>query len=103
MASRLNGTIYTGVTSNLVQRAWQHRHGLLGDFTRRYGCKLLVWYEVHDDLQDARLRELQIKKWKRSWKLQLIEQKNPDWLDLLPSLLRPQEEVTGPLHAQGNS
>jgi putative endonuclease len=87
MASRLNGTIYTGVTSNLVQRVYQHRHGLLGGFTARYGCKLLVWFEAHADLQDARGRELQIKKWKRDWKLRLIETRNPDWVDLYPSLL----------------
>ena len=87
MASRLNGTIYTGVTSNLVQRAFQHRHGMLGEFTRRYGCKLLVWFEMHEELDGARLRELQIKKWKRDWKLQLIEKSNPDWIDLYPSLV----------------
>ena len=86
MASRLNGTIYTGVTSNLIQRAYQHRNGLLGDFTARYGCKVLVWFEGHDDLQVARTRELQIKKWKRAWELALIERDNPDWLDLYPSL-----------------
>ena len=90
MASRLNGTIYIGVTSNLAQRAYQHRNGLLGDFTRRYGCKLLVWFEAYDDLQDARTRELQLKKWKREWKLQLIEKCNPDWLDLYPSLFGEQ-------------
>ena len=87
MASRLNGTIYTGVTSDLARRAYQHRNGLLGDFTARYGCKLLVWFEAHEDLQDARARELQIKKWKRDWKLELIERANPDWTDLYPALL----------------
>lgn len=102
MTSRLNGTIYTGVTSNLVQRAWQHRNGLLDGFTRKYGCKMLVWFEVHEDLQTARARELQIKKWKRDWKLQLIEPTNPDWLDLFPSLLEKEAEVPGPLRAQGN-
>lgn len=87
MASRLNGTIYTGVTIDLVKRAWEHREGVVPGFTRRYGCKLLVWYEAHDDLQSARQRELQIKKWKRDWKLKLIERDNPDWLDLYPTLL----------------
>ena len=86
MASRLNGTLYLGVTSNLVQRAYQHREGLGQGFSKEHGCKLLVWFEAHDDLQDARLRELQIKKWKREWKLRLIERENPDWLDLYPSL-----------------
>jgi putative endonuclease len=86
MASRLNGTLYLGVTSNLLQRAYQHRNGLADGFSRRHGCTLLVWFECHDDLQDARLRELQIKKWKREWKLRLIERENPDWLDLYPTL-----------------
>jgi putative endonuclease len=86
MASRLNGTLYLGVTSNLVQRAYQHREGLGQGFSKEHGCKLLVWFEAHDDLQDARLRELQIKKWKREWKLRLIEAENPDWVDLYPSL-----------------
>ena len=85
MASRLNGTIYLGVTSDLIQRAF--RNGLTDGFTRRHGCKLLVWFGCHDDLQDARLRELQIKKWKRDWKLKLIERGNPDWVDLYPTLL----------------
>lgn len=87
MASRLNGTLYTGVTSNLVQRAHQHRTGALSGFTARYGCTLLVWFEAHDDLQVARTRELQIKRWKRDWKLRLIERDNPDWRDLYPMIL----------------
>jgi len=86
MASRLNGTLYLGVTSDLIQRAYQHRNGLADGFSRRHGCKLLVWFECHDDLQDARLRELQIKKWKRDWKLRLIERDNPNWLDLYSTL-----------------
>jgi putative endonuclease len=87
MASGRNGTIYTGSTSDLVQRAWQHRNGLVNGFTRDHGCKLLVWYEVHDDLQEARQRELQLKKWKRQWKLSTIETMNPDWADLYPTLV----------------
>jgi putative endonuclease len=86
MASRLNGTIYVGSTSVLIQRAYQHRNGLADGFTRRHGCKLLVWYEIHEELDGARYRELQIKKWKRDWKLKLIESANPDWLDLYDSL-----------------
>jgi len=86
MASSRNGTLYIGVTSDLVKRAWGHRNGVIAGFTRKYGCKLLVWYEVHDDLQQARLRELQMKKWKRLWKLSEIEQMNPDWQDLYPTL-----------------
>ncbi|MFS0772160.1 GIY-YIG nuclease family protein [Sphingomonas sp. 1P08PE] len=86
MASRLNGTIYIGVTSDLPVRVYQHRNGLIDGFTKKYDCKLLVWYEVHDALDDARLRERQLKKWNRDWKLRLIETKNPDWLDLYQSL-----------------
>ena len=83
MASRRNGTLYIGVTSDLPRRAWEHREGLVAGFTRKHGCKLLVWYEAHDDLQEARLRELQMKK----WKLSSIELMNPDWQDLYPKLV----------------
>jgi putative endonuclease len=86
MACGRNGTIYIGVTSDLVKRAWEHRNGIVPGFTQRHGCKLLVWYAVFDDLQEARLRELQMKKWKRIWKPSEIEQMNPDWLDLYPTL-----------------
>ena len=86
MASARNGTIYLGVPSDLPGRAYQHRNGLIAGFTRKYGCKLLVWYEAHDDIQDARLRELQMKKWKRQWKLREIETMNPGWEDLFASL-----------------
>jgi putative endonuclease len=86
MASRRNGTIYVGSMGNLVQRAWQHRNGVVKGFTREHGCNLLVWYEVHDDLQQARLRERQIKKWNRSWKLELIEAFNPRWDDLFDAI-----------------
>ena len=87
MASGRNGTLYIGVTSDLVKRAWEHREGFVPGFTRKHGCKLLVWYEAYDDLQEARLRELQMKKWKRQWKLSSIELMNPDWLDLYPKLV----------------
>ncbi|MEJ7777748.1 MAG: GIY-YIG nuclease family protein [Sphingomicrobium sp.] len=86
MASGKNGTIYTGVTSELPKRAHEHREGLIGGFTRQYGCKNLVWFEAFDDLEEARRRELQVKKWKRSWKIRLIEEKNLEWDDLYPSL-----------------
>lgn len=86
MASRLNGTIYIGVTSDLPARVYQHRTGMVDGFTKVYGCTLLVWYEVHDDLDGARFRERQLKKWNRDWKLRLIEEKNADWLDLYESL-----------------
>ena len=87
MASGRNGTLYIGVTNDLVKRASEHRNGVVAGFTRKYKCKLLVWYAVYDDLQEARLRELQMKKWKRLWKLSEIEQMNPDWRDLYPPLL----------------
>jgi len=86
MASGRNGTIYIGVTSDLPARAYQHRSGPIDGFTRRYGCKHLVWYEAHDDLDNARLRERQMKKWNRQWKLSEIERMNPDWNDLFESL-----------------
>ena len=86
MASGKNGTIYVGVTSDLIKRVHEHREGLIEGFTKKYDCKLLVWFEVHDDLQDARQRELQIKEWKRAWKIRLIEESNLDWDDLYPTL-----------------
>ncbi len=82
MASQRNGTLYIGSTAELVARTYQHRNGLVEGFTKDYGCKLLAWYEAHDDLQAARHRELQMKKWKRLWKLRVIEEMNPDWRDL---------------------
>ncbi len=86
MASGRNGTLYVGVTSNLPQRTYQHREGLVPGFTLRYGCKSLVWYEVHDDMANAIAREKQIKGGSRRKKLELIEAMNPDWLDLFESL-----------------
>ena len=82
MASQRNGTLYTGVTSNLVQRAYQHREGSIPGFTARYGCKLLVWYEPHETTESAILREKQIKGGSRTTKLALIERLNPNWRDL---------------------
>ena len=87
MASGRNGTLCIGVTNDLVKRASEHRNGVVAGFTRKYKCKLLVWYAVYDDLQEARLRELQMKKWKRLWKLSEIEQMNPEWQDLFPTLI----------------
>ena len=87
MASGRNGTLYIGVTSDLVGRVYQHREGLVTGFTRRYGCKLLVWYEVHEDLDSARLREVQMKKWNRQWRLSEIEAMNPNWVDLYPGVV----------------
>ena len=86
MASRRNGTLYTGVTSDLPQRAWQHREGLSPGFTRRYGCKLLVWYELCSSMEAAILREKQLKGGSRAKKVRLIQAMNPDWSDLFESL-----------------
>jgi putative endonuclease len=86
MASRRNGTLYLGVTSNLAQRAYQHRNGLIEGFSKRYGCRILVWYAAFDDIQDARAHELGVRKWKRAWKLQAIEETNPDWRDLFEEI-----------------
>jgi putative endonuclease len=82
LASGLNGTLYIGVTSDLVKRIWQHREGLAEGFTKRYGIKDLVWYEVHSEITEAIRREKQIKKWDRSWKVALIKGSNPRWRDL---------------------
>jgi putative endonuclease len=87
MASGRNGTLYTGVTSDLVKRVFQHRTGVIDGFTKRYDCKILVWFEIHDRIDEAIGREKRIKEWKRGWKLGLIETGNPDWEDLFPSLL----------------
>jgi len=86
MASRRNGTLYLGVTSDLPARAYQHRNKLVDGFSKEHDCTLLVWYEAHDDLQNARQRELQMKKWKRAWKVALIEAANPQWKDLYETL-----------------
>ena len=82
LASARNGTLYVGVTSNLVQRIWQHKEGIVEGFIREYGIKTLVWFEQHDSAESAIMREKQIKKWNRAWKVRLIEGSNPYWNDL---------------------
>ena len=82
LASKRNGTLYVGVTSDLVQRVWQHRSALAEGFTMRYGVHRLVWYEVHETMESAILREMALKKWNRAWKIRLIEETNPAWKDL---------------------
>ena len=82
LASKRNGTLYTGVTSNLLGRIHQHREGLVRGFTRQYGVKSLVWFEQHSTMESAIVREKRIKKWNRAWKLELIEADNPEWRDL---------------------
>lgn len=87
LASKRNGTLYTGVTSNLVQRIWQHREHVVDGFTKEHGVILLVWYEQHGTMDSAILREKQIKAWKRDWKMALIEKGNPYWRDLWPDIV----------------
>lgn len=86
LASGRMGTLYIGVTSNLVQRLWQHREHLAEGFTARYGVTRLVWYELHGTMESAILREKRLKKWNRGWKVELIEQTNPYWNDLWPEV-----------------
>ena len=86
VASRRNGTIYNGVTSDLAKRAWEHREGMIEGFSKHYGCKRFVWFERHDTIEAAIVREKQMKEWKRVWKLRVIEEKNPEWNDLFDIL-----------------
>ena len=86
LASKRNGTLYVGVTSNLLGRMHQHRIGAVHSFTRDYGVKLLVWFEQHATMDSAITREKRIKKWNRDWKLELIEAANPEWRDLAEGL-----------------
>jgi putative endonuclease len=87
MASRKNGTLYVGVTSDLMKRVWEHKNNLVEGFTKRYSVHALVWYEVHDTMESAIQREKALKEWKRAWKLELIEKENPQWQDLYSNLL----------------
>lgn len=82
MASQPNGTLYIGVTSDLMQRVHQHREGAIDGFTAKYDCKTLVWFEQYEEMYAAIARERDIKKWRRAWKLRLIEEANPQWRDL---------------------
>ncbi len=82
LANKRNGTLYVGMTDDLVKRVWQHRNGVIAGFTKRHGTKMLVWREAHESRESAFVRERQIKKWNRVWKLELIEKENPAWRDL---------------------
>ena len=86
LASGKNGTLYTGVTNDLLVRVWQHRQGVLGSFTKQYDVKRLVYFEATSDVLSAITREKGIKKWKRDWKIQLSEKSNPEWRDLAENL-----------------
>jgi len=90
MASKRNGTLYLGVTSDLINRGLEHREGRFPGFSRKHGCRLLVWWEQQTDMASAIAREKALKKWKREWKLNLIERENPQWRDLYEDLLLPQ-------------
>jgi putative endonuclease len=87
MASKKNGTIYIGVSSDLAQRVWQHREALIEGFTKKYGCKRLVWFEPFESIHDARVFEARMKKWNRDWKIKRIEERNPNWDDLFDTLI----------------
>lgn len=96
MASRMHGTLYIGVTTDLIQRVVQHREGLKDGFTKRYNVKRLVWYERHENVLAAINREKSLKKYKREWKVNLIERMNPHWHDLFPSLTREEGPLAHP-------
>ena len=86
LASRRNGTLYIGMTDNLIQRVWMHRNNVVPGFTKAYGVKMLVWHEQHETRAEALTRERQMKRWNRKWKLQIIERSNPRWSDLYETL-----------------
>jgi putative endonuclease len=86
LANQLGGTIYVGSTSNLVGRVYQHKLGIANSFTRKYKIDRLVYFEPFDDLDAALLREMQMKSWNRDWKVRLIEERNPNWIDLYPTI-----------------
>lgn len=87
LASERNGTLYIGVTSDLIKRVWQHKESLADGFTKKYGVKLLVWYEQHETMESAIAKEKAMKKWLRKWKLATIEKTNPNWHDLWPEII----------------
>jgi putative endonuclease len=87
MASRRHGTLYVGVTSDLVKRGWEHKNSVTGGFTQKYNVHRLVHYELFGDMDSAIMREKQLKKWRRAWKIELIEKSNLDWKDLWPDIL----------------
>ena len=87
LASRRNGTLYIGVTSDLIKRVYEHKNNLVGGFTKKYNVHRLVYYEKTEDISSAIMREKRIKKWKRTWKIELIEKSNPEWRDLYFDLL----------------
>jgi putative endonuclease len=89
LASRIGGTLYIGVTNNLIRRVYEHRQGLAEGFTKQYGVHRLVYFEQFDDIEQAILREKRLKKWNRAWKVQLVEENNPNWDDLYTRIAQP--------------
>jgi putative endonuclease len=87
LASKRNGTLYIGVTSNLIKRIWEHKNNLVQGFTKQYNVHDLVWYEMHENMESVIAREKTLKEWKRIWKLELIESSNPDWSDLYNTIV----------------
>ena len=86
LASQRNGTLYIGVTNDIIRRVYEHRPKVVPGFTKKYGVMNLVYYEVYDDIENAIRREKRLKKWNRAWKIRLIEENNPNWIDLYPSI-----------------
>ena len=87
LASKMDGVLYIGVTSDLVGRTWQHKEGVADGFSKKYWVKKLVYFEVHQDIEQAIIREKQLKKWNRDWKIRLIEEQNPQWNDLYETIV----------------
>ncbi len=87
LASRRNGTLYIGVTNDIMRRTWEHKNDLVEGFTKKYGVHILVWYECHEDIHAAIAREKRLKRWNRAWKIKLIEQHNSGWNDIYARLL----------------
>lgn len=87
LAARKGGTLYVGVTNDLVRRVYEHRTGAVDGFTKQYGVKPLVYFEAHNDPETAIVREKKLKRWRRAWKIALIERENPDWLDLFDEIV----------------
>ncbi len=88
LASGRNGTLYIGITNDLKRRVWEHRNELVKGFTKEYGIHNLVWYEIHEDIEQAILREKRLKKWKRIWKIEEINKINPEWNDLYDQIIK---------------
>jgi putative endonuclease len=87
LASQRNGTLYVGMTNDLVRRCYEHKHDMVDGFTKKYQVHILVYFEMHNDVSEALKREKQLKKWNRSWKIRLIEEKNPEWMELYDSIV----------------